>query len=107
MFVVATNCLNLKQNLILEQAGQASGHQSAPIRLILDEILVMECEGSKYNAVDVDLTLGMYLVMALILQERGIASILFHWSSTRMTGKYERSTRVHETRVSNNNKGML
>jgi hypothetical protein len=47
------------------------------------------------------------LVMALILQERGIASILFHWSSTRMTGKYERSTRVHETRVSNNNKGML
>jgi hypothetical protein len=50
----------------------------------------MECEELRCYATNVELILAIYSMMALILQERGFASILFRSSSKRPRGeKYE------------------
>jgi hypothetical protein len=74
-------------------------------------MLAMECEELKCYVRNVELTLAIYLMMALIPQERGFASILFHWSLIRPKEEEKKKNMSHkevnEQGEGSNNKKVL
>ena len=69
----------------------------------------MECEELKCYVTNVEPTLAIYLMMALILQERGSASILFHLNLIRPKEEEKNMNHkeVNEQREEQQQKGVI